>query len=115
VRQWSEEAELEEKVRTEISSELLEALRRLAEEQGRSESEVLDEAVRFFLGSYAYFTRIAVHSDVDIETLFPWGFNMRELLDRVDAWQRERGVEPLSDEEAMRLAVEEQHTSRRES
>ncbi len=37
------------------------------------------------------------------------------MLDHVDAWQRERGVEPLSDEEAMRLAVEEQHASRREN
>jgi hypothetical protein len=106
---------LEEKVRTEISGDLLETLRRLAEEQGRSESDLLDEAVRYFLGSYAYFTRISEHRDVDVEALFPWGFNTRELLDRVYAWQRERGVEPLSDEEAMRLAVEEQHASRRES
>ena len=106
---------MEEKVRTEISGELLEAVRRLAEEQGRSESEVLDDAVRYFLGSYAYFTRISEHHDVDVAALLPWGFNIRELLDRVDAWQRSRDVEPLSDEEAMRLAVEEQHASRRES
>jgi hypothetical protein len=32
----------------------------------------------------------------------------------VDRGQKERGVEPLSKEEAMRLAVEEQHTWRRE-
>ena len=106
---------MEEKVRTEISGELLEVVRRLAEEQGRSESEVLDDAVRYFLGSYAYFTRISKHHDVDVGALLPWGFNIRELLDRVYAWQREGGVEPLSDEEAMRLAVEEQHASRRES
>ena len=106
---------MEEKVRTEISGELLESLRRLAEEQGRSESDLLDDAVRYFLGSYVYFTRISEHHDVDVEALFPWGFNIRELLDRVYAWQRERGVEPLSDEEDMRLSVEEQHASRRES
>jgi hypothetical protein len=106
---------LEEKVRTEISGELLEALRRLAEEQGRSESDLLDDAVRYFLGSYAYFTRISEHRDVNVAALFPWGSNLRELLDRVDAWQRERGVDPLSDEDALGLAVEEQHVSRRES
>ncbi len=106
---------MEEKIRTEISGELLEAVRRLAEEQGRSESEVLDEAVRYFLGSYAYFARISTRRDVDVEALLPWGSSIRELLDHVDAWQRERGVEPLSDEDAMRLAVEEQHASRRES
>src|SRR5215218_281687 len=111
-----EEVKLEEKVRTEISGELLEAVRRLAEEQGRSEREVLDEAVRFFLESYAYFSRITVRRNVEgpsREAMFSWGFNIKELLDQVYAWQRERGVEPLSDEEAMRLAVEEQHASRR--
>ncbi|MEJ7842670.1 MAG: hypothetical protein WKF95_12955 [Rubrobacter sp.] len=38
----------------------------------------------------------------------------RATLALVDRWQRERGVEPLSDDEAMRLAVEEQHATRSE-
>jgi hypothetical protein len=36
-----------------------------------------------------------------------------EILDGVGAWQLEHGVEPLSDEEAMKLAVQEQHAHRR--
>jgi len=82
-----------DKARTEISAELLEELRRRASEQGRPESELLDEAVRRYLerpGSLA------------------------ELFERLDRGRRERGVEPPSEEEAMRLAVEEQHAWRRE-
>lgn len=77
----------------EISPELLEELRRRAREQGRPERELLDEAVRSYLerpGSLA------------------------ELFEGIDQEQRERGVAPLSEGEAMRLAVEEQHAWRRE-
>ena len=77
----------------EISPELLEELRRRAREQGRPERELLEEAVRSYLerpGSLA------------------------ELFEGIDRGQRERGVAPLSEDEAMRLAVEEQHAWRRE-
>ena len=37
-----------------------------------------------------------------------------DLFALVERWQRAKGVEPLSDEEAMRLAVEEQHATRGE-
>jgi hypothetical protein len=77
----------------EISAELLEELRRRAREQGRPERELLDEAVKIYLerpGSLA------------------------ELFEGIDRGQRERGVAPLSEDEAMRLAVEEQHAWRRE-
>jgi hypothetical protein len=83
---------MQEKVRTEISGELLE--------------------------SYAYFARITVRRNVEghaSEEVFAPGLNIRALLDYVEAWQRKRDVEPLSDEEAMGLAVEEQHASRREN
>ena len=40
--------------------------------------------------------------------------SLEQLLEGVDRRQRERGVEPLSEEEATRLAVEEQHSLRRE-
>jgi hypothetical protein len=40
--------------------------------------------------------------------------SLSELFERIERGQRERGVEPLSDEEAMKLAVEEQHAWRRE-
>ena len=82
-----------EKRTTEIDAGLLEKLRRRAREQGRPEGDLLEEAVRRYLerpGSLA------------------------ELFERIDQGQKERGVEPLSEEETMRLAVEEQHAWRRE-
>lgn len=105
---------MSEKTRTEISGELLEAVRRLAEAQGREEVEVLEDAVRYFLGSYQFFTRISGLHDVDIATVYPEPpGSLNELFERIDRGQRERGVEPLSEEEAMRLANEELHAMRR--
>ena len=40
--------------------------------------------------------------------------SLAELLDRADRWQRQQGVELLSEDEAMKLSVEEQHLWRRE-
>jgi hypothetical protein len=80
-------------MQAEISPKLLEELRRRAREQGRPERELLDEAVKSYLerpGSLA------------------------ELFEGIDRGQRERGVASLSDGEAIRLAVEEQHAWRRE-
>jgi hypothetical protein len=60
---------------------------------GRSERELLEEAVKSYLerpGSLA------------------------ELFESIGQGQRERGVAPLSEAEAMRLAVEEQHAWKRE-
>lgn len=82
-----------EKQSTQISAELLEELRRRAQEQGRTETDVLEEAVKRYLERPR---------------------SLAELFERIDRGQRERGVEPLSEEEAMRLAVEEQHAWRRE-
>ncbi len=78
---------------TEINTVLLEQLRRRANELGRTEAEVLEEAVRRYLERPG---------------------TLAELFERVDKGQEGRGVEPLSEEEAMRLAVEEQHAWRRE-
>jgi len=83
-----------EKVQTEISAELLEEVRRLAVEQGRSETEVVEDAVRSYV----------VRRVSDPEPLF----------ERIERWQRERSVEPLSEDEAMKLANEELHAMRRE-
>ena len=80
-------------MQVEISPELLEELRRRAREQGRPERESLDEAVKSYLerpGSLA------------------------EMFEGIDQGQRDRGVAPLSESKAMRLAVEEQHAWRRE-
>jgi hypothetical protein len=82
-----------EKQQTEISAELLEELRRRAKDQNRPESELLDEAVRSYLDRPG---------------------SLAELFEQIDRGQKERGVEPLSEEEAMKLAVKEQHDWRRE-
>lgn len=82
-----------EKQKTEIDAGLLKELRRRAEDQGRPEAEVLEEAVRRYLDAPR---------------------TLAELFDRADRWQREHGVEPLTEEEAMELANEELHAMRRE-
>lgn len=82
-----------EKSRTEISTELLEELRRKAQDSGRPESELIDEAVRRYLDRPG---------------------SLAELFERVESRRKEQGVEPLSEDEAMKLAVEEQHAWRRE-
>ena len=94
VRQYSEEEVImADKQHTEIDAVLLAELRCRANELGRTETEVLEAAVRRYLDRPG---------------------TLAELFERVDRGQKERGVEPLSEEEAMRLAVEEQHAWRRE-
>lgn len=88
-----EEVNVAEKQRAEISAELLDELRRRAKEQGRSEGELLDEAVKRYL---------------EIPS------SLAELFEEADRWQKERGIEALSDEEALALADEELHVMRRE-
>lgn len=83
----------EKRTTTEIDAKLLEELRCRAREQGRPEGVLLEEAVRRYLDRPG---------------------SLAELFKRIDRGQKERGVEPLSEEEAMRLAVEEQHAWRRE-
>lgn len=39
---------------------------------------------------------------------------LKELFEDAARWQRERGIDLLSDEEAMRLANDELHAMRRE-
>lgn len=80
-----------EKQETEIDGALLEELRRRAEQQGRAEGELLEETVRRYLDAPR---------------------TLNELFGRADRWQREQGVEPLTDEGAMELANEELHTMR---
>lgn len=84
-------------VQAEIDDKLLTEIRRLAGEQGRSERDLLDEAVLGYL-------RDQVRKSGSLSDFF----------ERVERWREVRGVEPLSEEEAMRLAVEEQHAWRRE-
>ncbi len=104
---------------TEIDTGLMEELRRVAEEEGRSVEEVLEDAVRFFVSLRSYFTEGSRTGSSRTTTGgipggIPRAMELKGFLEEVALWQRQRGVEPLSDEEAMRLAVEEQHAFRRE-
>lgn len=87
-----------EKQKTEIDAGLLEELRRRAEEQGREEGELLEEAVRRYLLALAPRR----------------SGSMEEFFEKVERRRREEGVEPLSEDEAMGLAYEELHAMRRE-
>ncbi len=89
-----------ERVETKISRNLMEAVRERARQEGRDSSEIIEEAV----SRYLLRARDAAKRPRDL----------KEILDSMDRYRRERGVEPLSEEEAMKLAVEEQHAWRRE-
>ncbi|MBA2376473.1 MAG: hypothetical protein M3494_11890 [Actinomycetota bacterium] len=102
----------ETKMQTEIDGKLLEEVRRIAEEQKRSEREVMEDALRYFLASRAFFEGAAARRENDSERRRVG--TMKEFFVEIERWQRERGVEPLSDEEAMEFAVEELHAMRRE-
>lgn len=87
-----------ERVETKISRNLMEAVREHARQEGRDSSEIIEEAV----SRYLLRVRDAAKRPRDL----------LEVLDSMDRYRRERGIEPLSEEEAMRLAVEEQHAWR---
>ncbi len=88
---------MSEKQKIEIDAGLLEELRRKAREQDRTEGELLEEIVR------RYLILAPRRSD-----------SFGEFFEKVERRQREEGVEPLSEDEAMQLANEELHAMRRE-
>ena len=104
----------------EIGPRIANLVRDIARAQRRSEEEVLEEALVFYLRFYKSGPDLdigaggAVYVDPSGKVHIPEGQprSFAELFERVARWQRERGVEPPSDEEAMRLAVEEQHAWR---
>ncbi|CAN5786625.1 hypothetical protein BH23ACT11_BH23ACT11_10110 [soil metagenome] len=81
---------------TKIDRELLEALKVMAQKEGRGEYEAVEDAARFYLS----------HGPKR-------GVSVSESLDRARERRRASGVRELSEEEAMKIAVEEQHAYRR--
>jgi hypothetical protein len=114
----SEEVEMAEKVQTEIREDLYRAVRDLAEKEGRDEGAVIEEALLLFLHLRNYFvhTLAGQSSPVspDVVASYSGLGNMMEFFEYIDRWQRERGGELLSDEEAMYLANDELHAMRSE-
>ena len=87
-----------------MDRELLEALRAIAAEEGREEYEVLEDAARFYLECRPHSeARDAVRGRASIS----------ELIERARRWRERTGLEELSEEKAMRVAVEEQSAHRR--
>lgn len=110
-------------MQVEIDEIWLQAIRQLAEEQGRSEEEVLQDAVRLYVQLRRVFLPpdsptpdfSGISGEVERGDLRPQPIeSFGDLFAWADRWQREQGVEPLSDEEAMELANEELHAMRRE-
>ena len=104
----------------EINERLLQTIHQLAEELGRSEEEVMETAVFFYMQSLRMLSgSLRPDSDIGAEiqkeyVKEPPSQSFEELFSRADRWQREQSVEPLADEEAMELANEELHAMRRE-
>jgi DNA-binding protein Fis len=84
-----------ERTETKIDRALLQAVRARAAKEGRGEAEVIEEAVKRYLKEGR-------------------GRDLNDIFDSIQRHQQEQGVEPLSEVEAMKLAVEEQHAWRRE-
>jgi hypothetical protein len=112
-----------EKARTEISKEVLDAVRWLAEAQGRTESEVLDEAALRYLRFLTYWQTVE-RSAGEREQGY-WRILSSHGGDTVAEWRTARGDFlalldrmssrfDLDDEEALRIAVEEQKAFRQE-
>ena len=85
-----------ERTETKMNRELLEALRRRAAEEGREEYEVLEDVARYYLehGNWAGIT---------------------ELIERSRERRERAGIPEPSEDEAMRIAVAEQHAHRDEA
>ena len=79
-----------------MDRELLEALRHRAAEEGREEYEVLEDAARFYLQQR--------HRA-----------SITELIERSRERREWSGIPEPSEDEAMRIAVSEQHAHRTEA
>lgn len=91
-----------------VEEDLLRAAKALAARTGKEEHEVFEEALARYLAAADDLARTGPAGPEHKN-----GESFGEIFARVGKSQRRRGVEPLSDEEAMRLAVEEQHAHRR--
>ncbi len=117
----SEEVNVADRLHIEMGGRLAPILLQLAKEQGRDPNEIVEEALLLYLrglgveldpsfGKWFH----EVDTERDEEPSGPVDDFLLRLFERIDRGQRERGVEPLSEEEAMRLANEELHAMRRE-
>jgi len=86
-----------ERTETRIDSGLVERARERARKEGRDESELIEDALRRYLGETGDDRRASIS----------------ESLESARRRREASGIPELSEEEAMRIAVEEQHAYRR--
>lgn len=104
-------------------------LLRVAQEQGRFPVEVVEEALLLYFRGLGVEVELGPDIDIDIDTDaprrrahversvspgHPSEVPIAALFQLIDQGQRERGVEPLSEEEALQLASKELHAMRHE-
>lgn len=108
-------------MQVEINEILLRTIHQLAEELGRSEEEIMETAVLFYVQSLRMLSG-SLNPDsagigAEIREIYveePPARSLEELFSEAERWQRKQGVKSLSEEEAMELANEELHAMRRE-
>lgn len=108
-----------ERQRTEINAELLRAVRELAEEQGRPESALLEEAIAAYLSTrHREFSWGAIASGAlgaDVAGVATEGaLTEAHRAPLPDLLRRMSSRFDLDEDEAMRVAVKEQHAFREE-
>ncbi len=101
-------------MQVEISARLLQVIRDLAEAQGRAESEVLEEAVVRYLQELGIEREANIGRKIDREYLEPLEGPYRPRDSFLVLLDRMRSRFELDPDEAMQIAVEEQHAARRE-
>ncbi|MGH3089537.1 MAG: ribbon-helix-helix protein, CopG family [Rubrobacteraceae bacterium] len=89
-----------ERTETKIDRELVERVRERARREGRDESELIEDALRRYLNP-------------ENEQASQPSITFSDLIDRERERREQLGEPELSEEEAMRIAVEEQHAARR--
>ena len=80
-------------MRAEINERLLREIQAIAKLQGRDESEVLEDAVRYFLTSYYYFAELPERHGAGSYPELPEQYragstDLLELLKRIDRGQQ---------------------------
>ncbi len=101
-----------DRLNIEINPRLVPTLLRLAQEQGRGPDVIIEEAFLLYLRGLG--VDVGLYVEPILSGGHPPEVPLVDLFEQIDQGQRERGVAPLSEEEAMQLASEELHAMRRE-
>ena len=101
-------------MQVEISARLMQVIRDLAEAQGRGENDVLEEAVERYVQELGIEREANIGREIDREYIEPLEGPSRPRDPFLALLDRMRSRFELDPDEAMQIAVEEQHAARRE-